>query len=230
MSIVFFLFRSCGGFTATLQVTSNNGWPTILAHFCLPGEIPQQLPVAQTLGQCYMTMLHPFEEMYKRNVQEQQKRAQISRQGGVQSQHQPPVQGRPVQVAGSGSQSAQLQRGPQGSLSVNGAPQFTHAYPPHQQPSSANLGLNQSDQSTPHSLSALPDTLLDIPQANGFGDGNLLDQEVQGIKRKIDFDLEDTKRVRQKTGSCCFPLQTTLAYRCVPGSEPPEAAVCCSYD
>jgi SWI/SNF chromatin-remodeling complex subunit SWI1 len=92
---------------------------------------------------------------------------------------------------------------------MNGAPQFPHVYTPqtpHQRPSSANLGLAQPDQSTPHSLSALPDVLLDMPQANGFGDGNVLDQEMQGIKRKMDFDLEDTKRARQKTGPCRIPL------------------------
>ncbi|KAF8225042.1 hypothetical protein L208DRAFT_1380821 [Tricholoma matsutake] len=192
------VFQNGGGSV----VTSNNGWSAILAQFSLPGELSSQPSVAQTLGQYYMAMLHPFEEMYKRNMQDQQKKAQISRQGGAQSQHPPSVQGRPMQVTGSGSQSAQLQRGPPGPLSMNGAAQFTHAYTPqtpHQRPSSANLG--QPDHSTPNSLSTLPDTLLDAPQANGFGDGNVLDQEMQGIKRKMDFDLEDTKRARQKTGS-----------------------------
>ena len=183
---------------------SNNGWSAILAQFSLPGEVPPLPADAQTLGQYYMALLHPFEEMYKRNMQDQHKRAQISRQG--QNQHPPLAQGRPIQVPASASPSAQLQRGPQGPLPVNGASQFPYTpQTPHPRPLSANMGLAQSDQSTPHSLSGLPDTLLDIPQANGFGDSNVLDQEMQGIKRKMDFDLEDTKRARQKTGSYRFP-------------------------
>lgn len=140
-------------------------------------------------------------------MQDQQKKAQISRQGGVQNQHPSSVQGRPMQVAVSSPQSAPLQRGPQGPLAMNGASQFPHAYPPHTphpRPSSANLGLAPSEQSTPHNVSAVPDALLDLPQANGFGDGNVLDQELQGLKRKMDFDTEDSKRARQKTGQCHY--------------------------
>jgi hypothetical protein len=174
-------------------------------------------------------MLHPFEEMYRRNMQDQQKKAQISRQAGAQNQHPASIQGRPTQVAASSPQSAQLQRGPQGPLPMNGVSQFPNVYSPHTphpRPSSANPGLAQSEQSTPHNLSAIPDVLLDLPQTNGFGDGNVLDQEMQGLKRKLDFDTEDTKRARQKTGQCHYPLYTPSAQFHVPESEAPEAAVC----
>jgi hypothetical protein len=83
------------------QVSNANGWGSILHHFDLPEEFPQMqannsASVALMLSQYYMVILHPFEELYKKNLQEQQKKAQIpQRQGGLSGNSFPGV-GRPA--------------------------------------------------------------------------------------------------------------------------------------
>ncbi|KAJ7102129.1 hypothetical protein B0H15DRAFT_313165 [Mycena belliarum] len=73
-----------GGGTA---VSRDNGWHSILPHFDLPEEYP--LPhgstsVAQALAQYYIAILLPFEEVYRNNIQNQHRKAQASRQAGLQ--------------------------------------------------------------------------------------------------------------------------------------------------
>lgn len=62
------------------QVTANNLWNGIAAALELPEESPASLPgnvsIAQTLQSYYQAILQPFEEMYRRKMSEQQKRAQ----------------------------------------------------------------------------------------------------------------------------------------------------------
>ncbi|KAJ7225717.1 hypothetical protein GGX14DRAFT_640560 [Mycena pura] len=80
-----------GGGTA---LSRDNGWHLILPHFDLPEEFP--LPngsnsVAQLLAQYYMAILLPFEEMYRNNIQNQQRKAQASRQANLQAQAATPT-------------------------------------------------------------------------------------------------------------------------------------------
>ncbi|RDB28970.1 SWI/SNF chromatin-remodeling complex subunit sol1 [Hypsizygus marmoreus] len=206
------VFQSGGGHA----VSSNNAWGAIAAQFGLPDEIPQQppnvgtVPVAQTIANYYMAMLYPFEHYYKTNMQEQQKRAlAASRQGAPQGQHSADMnQARHLQGFQAGLQSGQLQRGgagpPSGSATqVHGAsstanasqfPQTSTPHPPHQRPSST--APSQSAGGPSHNITG------HHSQANGHAsDANVLDQETQGIKRKMEYEERDSKRVRQKTGS-----------------------------
>ncbi|KAJ7492815.1 hypothetical protein FB451DRAFT_1165747 [Mycena latifolia] len=77
------VFQNGGG----AALSRDNGWHLILPHFDLPEEYP--LPhasnsVAQVLAQYYMAILLPFEEVYRNNVQSQQRKAQASRQASLQ--------------------------------------------------------------------------------------------------------------------------------------------------
>ncbi|KAJ7783566.1 hypothetical protein DFH07DRAFT_192296 [Mycena maculata] len=68
------VFQNGGG----TVLSRDNGWHTILPHFDLPEEYP--LPngstsVAQMLSQYYMAILLPFEDVYRNNVQNQQRKA-----------------------------------------------------------------------------------------------------------------------------------------------------------
>ncbi|KAJ7706389.1 hypothetical protein B0H17DRAFT_1126052 [Mycena rosella] len=77
------VFQNGGG----TVLSRDNGWHLILPHFDLPEEYP--LPngttsVAQMLAQYYMAILLPFEEVYRNNVQNQQRKAQASRQASLQ--------------------------------------------------------------------------------------------------------------------------------------------------
>ncbi|KAF8078468.1 hypothetical protein FPV67DRAFT_1663206 [Lyophyllum atratum] len=203
------VFQSGGGHA----VTANNGWGAVLAQFNLPEEIPQPFPnvgtisVAQTIVQLYMSMLLPFEQWYRSNIQDQQKKALASRQGGQQT----PVDSLGHNRLPGGSQPGQMQRVPSGhsmtSMNlapglmppVNGSsfPQPPTSLIPIQRPGSA--APNQGTLGASNSISG---SLLLDGQVNGLtSDADVLDQEMQGIKRKMEYEEREGKRARQKTGS-----------------------------
>ncbi|KAF5377667.1 hypothetical protein D9615_005273 [Tricholomella constricta] len=205
------VFQSGGGHAAT----ANNGWGAILAQFNLPEEIPQPPPnvgtvsVAQTVAQLYMTMLYPFEQWYKNNMQDQQRKALASRQANQQATMDSSSHNR----LPNGSQPGQIQRGPSltsmapasGTVppsTINGSSPFPQSSIPHtptQRPEST--ASNQAISDASHNI---PGGLPHGIQANGLAgssDGNVLDPEIQGIKRKLDYDERDGKRARQKLGS-----------------------------
>ncbi|KAG5644753.1 hypothetical protein DXG03_007882 [Asterophora parasitica] len=202
------VFQSGGGHA----VAANNGWGAILAQFDLPEEVPQQPPnggtvsTAHAIAQIYMHMLLPFEKAYKSNIQEQQRKAMASRQGT--QQQQPPMDASIHNRPPSGSQPSQIQRGPSltsmnpasGTVppsTMNGSLPFPHPHPPARPDSTvANQPISGTSQSVPGGL-------LQTTNVNGnaASDGNVLDQELQGIKRKIEYDERDGKRARQKLGS-----------------------------
>ncbi|KAJ7597179.1 hypothetical protein C8J56DRAFT_1011680 [Mycena floridula] len=132
-------------------LTANKAWNTLLPHFDLPEFYPEppangSNSVAHLLQTYYSGILHPFEEMYRKNIQEQQKRAHMAKQS---------------------------QPGPRSATATspdNSAPQ------------------DRPSSSVPNPTA--PDALPSEP--NVF-------EEVQGLKRKMDPDDTDVKRVRQKT-------------------------------
>lgn len=207
-------------------ITNRNGWGLIAAQFDLPDEFPQpqangSTSVANMLSHYYMAILYPFEELYKRNMPEHQKRTQVvPRPPGApfQSQVGVAMQNRPMQGVPGLPQSTpptQLQRtggnapgqpiGPiHGPASSNTQlPQVPHTpATSNQRPSSATFS-SHSGHSGPSSVPSIiaTESLLSLPQPEGIADlgENVLDQDVQGIKRKIDFEEGGNKRARQKT-------------------------------
>ncbi|KAF9015307.1 hypothetical protein BDQ17DRAFT_1340827 [Cyathus striatus] len=203
------------------SASTNSFWASILPHFDLPESFPQPQPsgntsVALALAQHYMYILFPFEEVYRRNLDNQKKAQMISagRPGMPSQQTQVPGPGR-AQISVNGSQPVpnQMQRaamtgnpmmnpalaGVHGSL--NGSTSFLQSHtpqPPHQRPSST-LNPHQpissssiTGMSVSESLPSNQRSLVNIPD-------NMLDSDLQGIKRKLDMDEGDSKRVRQKT-------------------------------
>ena len=186
------------------QVSNANGWGSILHHFDLPEEFPQMqannsASVALMLSQYYMVILHPFEELYKKNLQEQQKKAQIpQRQGGLSGNSFPGV-GRPAPGMPNMEQLGVRQMNanglmPQNISSANSSMQYSQLQNQARPPSTQSL----HQISAPESHSSLPHPELESLAPTV--DSNLLDQDVLGIKRKHDQDERETKRARQKTG------------------------------
>lgn len=159
--------------------------------------------VAMMLEQMYTAILYPFEDLYKKNIQEQQRKAQLA-------SRQMPM-GQAGQMRGMAPNvvpqvSGQMQRAPMPAMGLMGQqmpnPNASH-FPntathtpqtPHQRPGSAVLGA----QLPTHNLPITQST----PQSgiSPAGDSNLLDGDIQGIKRKLDMEDAEGKRARQKTG------------------------------
>ncbi|KAF8167956.1 hypothetical protein B0H34DRAFT_683778 [Crassisporium funariophilum] len=189
-------------------VSNANGWAAILPHFDLPDEFPQMqannsTSVALMLSQYYMAILNPFEVMYKKNLQEQQKKAQMgARPGGQQfpgsTSNLPRPSGIPNSQAGVRTNNMMMGQGLPGSSipPTNGLPQFPS--PQHQQSTQHRQPATQSL----HQISSIDShgslAPSEFDSLSHTADSNLLDQDIQGIKRKHDQD-DSIKRARQKT-------------------------------
>jgi SWI/SNF chromatin-remodeling complex subunit SWI1 len=191
----------------------------ILPHFDLPELHPVphngQTSVAHSLAQYYMAILQPFEEAYKRNLQEQQRRAAMSaaRQPGSQPPQLSTPTGRPLhppkfsdQIPGAQADITGLMNQTAApSSSLNGSSYYPQA-PLHQRPPSSAPNVpshnpaNREPPSAPQSDFASPVAQISNGVFAPQLDKNILDPDVQDIKRKLDFDKTDGKRVRQRIG------------------------------
>ena len=205
-------YPACLNLANLFQVNGNNAWGSILPHFDLPDEFPQvqangSTSVALMLSQYYMAILFPFEEVYKKNLQDQRGKVSMTgRQGMPPQQFPPSVPGAPRPSLGM-SNTQQLgmrpmnsnnlmpQVLPGGPIPSNGLAQFSSVPPTQHHPSSTSLPIGSIDTHTP-----IPSELDSLMHA----DSNLLDPDIQGIKRKLDQDDRDIKRARQKTGTLEF--------------------------
>lgn len=200
------------------QVSQSRAWQNLLPLLDLPDEYihPQKhipISVAQTISQYYTTLLTPFEIAYKKNMQDQQKKAQMSQGQGPMPDQQFPTSsnlGRSNSGMPNGQQPGMRPMSsnglmPQNMPGTNGMAQFPQMGNQHR-PAVPN----------PHQISAADShtsiTPSDIDPFTHTVDANLLDQDVQGIKRKLDHDDRDTKRARQKTG-VCISFQCYAVYR-----------------
>lgn len=234
-------------------ITNKNGWGIIAAQFDLPEDLPQPqatglTSVANMLCQYYMAILYPFEELYKRNMNmpEHQRRMQMaSRPSGAPFQGQAAggaaMQGRPIQgmhgMAQPGA-TAQAQR-PGGNhiapmhAPVNPAappPQAPHApITPTQRPSTT--GFNTPSGPPGVNSLALTDTVPPLPHQDAaleLGE-NVLDQDFQGIKRKMEFEDGNNKRARQKTepleNNSISPASVNPASSTEPSQKPASTSI-----
>ncbi|KAJ3936362.1 MAG: hypothetical protein NXY57DRAFT_985972 [Lentinula lateritia] len=132
-------------------------------------DIPESaLP---TLVQIYSKILLPFESMYRQNLMEQQKKAQAMRQ-----------------AAASSTPSANNQHPPTSTNTMSPQRGSGMGFPPSQPPSS----------SVPSSSIQISTGLPPIDGGSAILDGPTLDQDLQGLKRKLEQE-EEVKRTRQKT-------------------------------
>lgn len=172
------------------------------------------IPVARLLRDHYLNILGPFEQMYRRNLHEQQKKLQMSQNqalvdpqflarqtAGMSNQPQSGI--RPMSSNGTMPQ-------PMGGTN-GGLGQFLPVGNQQRQPPAANdlHGSSIADLDT-------------LPQP---GDTNLLDQDILGSKRKHDNEGSETKRVRQKTG-LFFSLDISFLNASLPTDPPDSNPVC----
>lgn len=178
-------------------------WPSVVNALSLPAEAtdPQTntpVNVLKTLHDVYGLILAPFEAMYRRNVQEQQKKSQAAHgQPGMYTDLSRPLTScsDPRLPVNSNMQT------PTRPLGQNGMAPASMAATNGQGSFSGTNNQQRPPLGTSESHGSLGSSDND-PFASS--DNNLLDQDVQGIKRKHDGEGPDTKRVRQKTGEACF--------------------------
>jgi SWI/SNF chromatin-remodeling complex subunit SWI1 len=152
------------------------------------------------LEQMYTGILFPFEDIYKKNLQEQQRKAQLASRQIPLGQ---PGQIRTMPTSGTQQVPSQIQRVPVSTMGMMGQPV--------QNVNGAHYPAAHTPQ-TPHQRSTLN---AQVPQHNmtsqaGLASGsetNLLDSDIQGIKRKLDTEDPDGKRARQKTGMSFLSLR-----------------------
>ncbi|KAG6879745.1 hypothetical protein C0992_012348 [Termitomyces sp. T32_za158] len=106
----------------------------------------------------------------------------------------------------SGLAPAQIQRLAQStSAPADGSSSFTPSTV--QRPESVPPTEATPDTSYAH----LGGVLNDLQSNNNLSDGNVLDQEIQGIKRKVEYDDRDGKRAKQKIGKSSSSSQSNLS-------------------
>lgn len=167
------------------------------------------------LEQMYTAILFPFEDLYKKNIQEQQRKAQIASRQMPMGQ---PGQIRTMPSNGAQQVPNQIQRGPVAAIGTMGQPSqnmkgshssnaATHTpQTPHQRPGSTAINTQLSQHNVP-----LPQSTSQTGMGSG-GEQNLLDGDIQGIKRKLDMEDAEGKRARQKTGMCIQAHLNKITY------------------
>lgn len=157
-----------------------------------------------------MTILGPFEQMYRRNMIEQQKKLQLSQNQASLAD----PQFLPRQSAGMSN------------LPQSGArPISSNGVVPQSMPGTNGLGPFQQRPLLPtnDSHNSLTSDLDTLSQP---ADAIFLDQDLQGVKRKHVNDVTDsTKRVRQKTGSSHLFMQPVSEY--ILFLDPPDSNPVC---
>lgn len=146
------------------------------------------------LSQYYMAILLPFEESYRKNLQENQRKANLANRQGMM-QNLPMgggVQGPAIQQQGMANNPMAMQR-------IGTNPMNQGIPGPHNMPQPANsLARYPQQPQRPQSGVITPgaDSLLPV----GGLQEEVLDQDIQGIKRKLDTNDLDNKRARPRTG------------------------------
>lgn len=192
-----------------------NGWVQVAHQFDLPEYLPQsnpgqQRPVGQILGQLYTSILHPFDEFYRRNMQEGNRRAMVAgRQSGVNA-------GPPNVNAVPGAPHVGLQPGTVGPNAVGGMmaqhtvnnqnSTMSPASQPQPLPQSPHLRQSSApsfqspaipSDPAPQALSQ-PNPSISAPQLTK-PTLDTSEPETQGTKRRLESEEAEGKRARQKT-------------------------------
>lgn len=187
-------------------------WQSLLPQFGLPEttSVPRQdgqqaiQPVARVLQHYYQAILGSFEELYRKNVMDQQRKASQLRSTpgagfdipqGLSSSQQPDsgmgMMGQPQSPLVSST-----------SFALQPLPPSPHLQQPSATPNMPNNSLNMNG------IEGSPG-----PSSGGYpgqaSTSNILDHEQDGLsnKRKLESEEPDIKRARQKTGNIpalCF--------------------------
>lgn len=208
-----------GGFA---KVTQQNGWPQISRHFDLldsPPGMPSanQHPPAVVLARYYQILLLPFEEVLTRSAQEGNRKPMTApgRPAGEMPDsvsNIPPPPGTASQI-GSITPShsitvpidqptiSGIQTRPSGSPPGPPSQPLPQSPCPPQAPpgsnSSGSFGLSEALAGNPLSQPLGGTTLAQLPTGTA---NDHQDQDLSGLKRKLETDEVDGKRAKLKTG------------------------------
>ncbi|THH34111.1 hypothetical protein EUX98_g10 [Antrodiella citrinella] len=200
------------------KVSSQGMWAQLLPQFELPEHITQsngqQQPTTLALGNLYTMLIGPFESAYRKNIQEQQHRALLTRNAANPSTSgHPRPDGMGGMQGGFPMQMNPLQRQPS-NPGINPAAAAAMTPSPSADPTMASMGpfsspqtLSQPPQQFP-GFPGGPNPRGNINISDGPGNGAGVDMgaidgdpELELRKRKMRESEEvDVKRVRQKTG------------------------------
>ncbi|KAH7921783.1 hypothetical protein BV22DRAFT_1049359 [Leucogyrophana mollusca] len=238
------------------KVSHQNAWAQVLQHFDLPEHLPSPLPngqrsVAAMLANYYAAILHPYESMYRQNLQEQNRQAMMAagRQAGASQSPSIPGSGpNPPHPAMGGAPAGFLHQGQgNGTMGIPGQPMSNnhtsvtassgspHVNPSQSLPQSPHLRHTPSAPNlhSPGTVMA-PDALADFlpnPQLNGTISGHnksaqeVHEQDIPGTKRRLDSEESEGKRARLKTGDSEPPAPTSTSPALNRASLPPSTSV-----
>ncbi|EJF66597.1 hypothetical protein DICSQDRAFT_46065 [Dichomitus squalens LYAD-421 SS1] len=181
------------------------GLPETMAS---PSNPAEHQSVVVVLERYYTAILGPFEEAYRKNIVEQQRRAQ--QQSNMNSQARPGMIGMPGQsmVPGGNPAAAGMMSQPNAAMDGTLPGQFQVPQLPFQPPNMTGAGVGMSPSGANHPALNGGVPLAKMPSGgfpaipggapNGPAD---LDHDLDSRKRKMQENVEsDAKRVRQKTG------------------------------
>ncbi|KAG9314493.1 hypothetical protein JVU11DRAFT_5290 [Chiua virens] len=215
------------------KITQQNAWSQLLPQFDLPDYLPVPMPNGQQstsvlLASYYNAIIQPFEEVYRRNLQDTNRKTMMSagRPTGASAvpnnpsniPPQPPnpaLQG-PSQLSSSVNNMMGLLNqsvsGQSTSISITGSPNATTSQPlpqsPHPQHVLPNASLSGthgfSDSLAGHSLvPPLNSTTIGLLPSSTGSEPN--EQDAPGTKRRLESEELDGKRAKLKTGGTELP-------------------------
>ena len=213
-----------------VQVTQQNAWSQLLPHFDLPDYLPAPMPNGQRstsviLASYYNAIIQPFEEVYRRNVQDANRKAMMTTgrpHGASVVPNNPPnmpsqtpssaLPGTSSQLPGSvnnmmGLLNQSVSGGQSTSVSITGSPTASvpqilpqSPHPQHGVPNTSLSGTHGfSDSLTGHSL--MPPlsgtTIGPLPSSAG---NEYHEQDAPGMKRRFESEELDGKRTKLRIG------------------------------
>ncbi|KIK28613.1 hypothetical protein PISMIDRAFT_589784 [Pisolithus microcarpus 441] len=210
-----------GGF---VKVTQQNGWPQIIRHFDLPDSLPGvtsagQHPTAAFLARYYQTILYPFEEALARQEGNKKPVITAARPAGNMPNNVSNVPHPPGTASQIGSTTASHNITAPADRPISGSqypPSGSPPGPPSQplpqspHPPQAPPGLSLSGSfglSEPWAGNSLPQPLgaTTLGQLPASSANERRDQDLSGLKRKLETEEADGKRAKLKTGGTEMP-------------------------
>ena len=209
-------------------MTQQNAWPQLLPQFDLPEYLPAPTPNGQRatsaiLASYYNAIIQPFEEAYRRNVQDANRKAMMAAgrpPGAPVVPNNPPnmlsqtpssaLPGTSSQLSGSvnnmmGLLNQSVSGGQSASVSITGSPPASQTLPqsPHPQHGVPNTSLSGthgfSESLAGHSLvPALSSTTIGSIPSSASNEHH--EQDAPGTKRRFESEELDGKRTKLKTG------------------------------
>ncbi|KAG8219929.1 hypothetical protein J3R82DRAFT_927 [Butyriboletus roseoflavus] len=210
------------------KVTQQNAWSQLLPHFDLPEYHLAPMPIGQRatsaiLAHYYNAIIQPFEEVYRRNVQDTNRKAMMTTgrpPGAPVAPNNPPqtpssaLPGPSSQLSGSvnnmmGLLNQSVSGGQNTSVSITGSPTAPASqilpqspHPQHGVPHTSLSGTHGfSDSLTGHSLVPPLSSSSSSGALTSSAGSEHHEQDAPGMKRRFESEELDGKRAKLKMAS-----------------------------